>query len=81
MKLNRWSEVDLLVQTVLSDGLAVGESAVWLGLVRRVIEAAHFSAAPILLTGESGTGKEVLARIVSRATRSSGIGARLAVSL
>jgi DNA-binding NtrC family response regulator len=72
VKLKRWVEIDRLVGTVLSDGIAIGESAVWLGLVRRIVEAAHFSAAPILLTGESGTGKEVLARIVSRVTRSVG---------
>ena len=42
----------------------------WLNLVRRVLETAHFSGAPILLTGESGTGKEVLARLISRVSRS-----------
>lgn len=72
VKLKRWSEIDRLVQTALSDGTLVGESAVWLGLVRRIVEAAYFSAAPILLMGESGTGKEVLAKIVSRVTRAVG---------
>ncbi len=70
VKLKRWSEIDCLVQRALSEGLLVGESAVWLNLVRRVVEAAYFSCAPILLTGESGTGKEVLARLVSKVTRS-----------
>jgi transcriptional regulator with GAF, ATPase, and Fis domain len=69
-KLKRWSEIDHLAQVVLSEGLVVGESAVWLSLVSRVVEAAHFSGAPILLAGESGTGKEVLARLVSKVTRS-----------
>jgi transcriptional regulator with GAF, ATPase, and Fis domain len=68
-KLRHWSEIDRLVQTVSSDGFLVGESAIWLNLVRRVVEAAYFSNAPILLTGESGTGKEVLSRLVSRVTR------------
>jgi transcriptional regulator with GAF, ATPase, and Fis domain len=70
VKLKRWSEIDHLVQGVLSEGVLVGESAVWLNLVRRVLEAAYFSSAPILLTGESGTGKEVLAGLVSKVTRS-----------
>jgi transcriptional regulator with GAF, ATPase, and Fis domain len=69
VKLKRWLEIDDLVQTVFSDGTMVGESAVWRGLVRRIVEAAYFSAAPILLMGESGTGKEVLAKVVSRVTR------------
>jgi transcriptional regulator with GAF, ATPase, and Fis domain len=70
LKLKRWSEIDHLLQGVLSEGLVVGESAVWLNLVRRVLETAYFSRAPILLTGESGTGKEVLAGLVSKVTRS-----------
>jgi DNA-binding NtrC family response regulator len=69
LRLNRWMEVDRLVEAALSDGSVVGKSPVWLCLVRRIVEAAYFSAAPILLMGESGTGKEALARIVSRVTR------------
>jgi transcriptional regulator with GAF, ATPase, and Fis domain len=71
-KLKRWSDVDHLLHGVLSEGLLVGESAVWLNVVRRVLETAYFSGAPILLTGESGTGKEVLARLVSKVSRSVG---------
>jgi transcriptional regulator with GAF, ATPase, and Fis domain len=70
VKLKRWSEIEHLLQGVLSEGFLVGESAVWINIVRRVLEAAYFSSAPILLTGESGTGKEVLARLVSKVTRS-----------
>ena len=33
-------------------------------LVSRIVEAARFTRAPILLIGESGTGKELLARLV-----------------
>jgi DNA-binding NtrC family response regulator len=69
VKLNRWFEVDRLADAALSDGAVLGESSVWLGLVRRIVEAAYFSLAPILLTGESGTGKEALAKIVSKVTR------------
>ena len=63
VKLSRWSEIDRLVDAALSDGNVVGESAVWLALVRRIVEAARFGCAPILLTGESGTGKEALAEL------------------
>jgi transcriptional regulator with GAF, ATPase, and Fis domain len=45
--------------------------------VRKVVEAAHFITAPILLTGESGTGKEVLARLVSIVTRAGDDGREL----
>jgi transcriptional regulator with GAF, ATPase, and Fis domain len=68
VKLKRWSEVDDMVDEILSRGFLVGRSRVWLGLVRRIVEAAHFGNAPILLTGESGTGKELLARLVSFVT-------------
>lgn len=70
VKLARWSKIDDLVNETLSNGFLIGRSPVWLGLVRRLVEAAHFSTAPILLTGESGTGKELLAKLVSMAMRS-----------
>jgi transcriptional regulator with GAF, ATPase, and Fis domain len=67
-KLKRWSEIDDTVSEISSQGFLVGESPAWRLLVRKIVEAAHFSAAPILLTGESGTGKELLARLVSIVT-------------
>jgi transcriptional regulator with GAF, ATPase, and Fis domain len=70
VKLKRWSKVDCLVQTTLSDGVVIGESPIWSRLVRRIVEAACFSSVAILLTGESGTGKEALARLISKVTRS-----------
>ena len=69
VKLKRWSEVDRLVQTTLSDRVVIGESPIWNRLIRRIVEAAYFSSAPILLTGESGTGKEALARLISKVIR------------
>jgi transcriptional regulator with GAF, ATPase, and Fis domain len=68
-KLTRWSKVDKLVDTASAQGFFVGESPAWRALVRKVVEAAHFTTAPILLTGESGTGKELLAKLVSIVTR------------
>jgi transcriptional regulator with GAF, ATPase, and Fis domain len=69
LKLKHWSEVDRLVQTTLSDRVLIGESPIWSRLIRRIVEAAYFSPAPILITGESGTGKEALATLVSKVTR------------
>jgi transcriptional regulator with GAF, ATPase, and Fis domain len=64
-KLKRWAEIDDMVSETSLQGFFVGQSPAWRLLVRKVVEAAHFSTAPILLTGESGTGKELLARLVS----------------
>jgi DNA-binding NtrC family response regulator len=64
-KINRWAEVDGMTAQASAQGLFVGESPAWRSLVRSVIEAAHYTMSPILLTGESGTGKELLARLVS----------------
>jgi transcriptional regulator with GAF, ATPase, and Fis domain len=67
-KLKRWSEIDDMVSEASSQGFFVGESPAWRLLVRKVVEAAHYSTVPILLTGESGTGKELLAKLVSTVT-------------
>jgi transcriptional regulator with GAF, ATPase, and Fis domain len=76
-KLARWSKIDELVDAASAQGFFVGESPAWRALVRKVVEAAHFSTAPILLTGESGTGKDVLARLVSIVTRAGDDGREL----
>ena len=67
-KLRRWSEIDEMVSEASSQRFFIGESPAWRLLVRRVVEAAHYSTVPILLTGESGTGKELLAKLVSIVT-------------
>ena len=69
LKLKRWSEIDDVANEASSREFFVGESPAWRVLVRKVVEAAHFTTAPILLTGESGTGKELLARLISTVTR------------
>lgn len=76
-KLARWSKIDELVDAASAQGFFVGESPAWRALVRKVVEAAHFSTAPILLTGESGTGKELLARLISTVTRAGDDGREL----
>jgi transcriptional regulator with GAF, ATPase, and Fis domain len=63
-RLERWSAIDELAESASCRDLLVGNSRPWRSLVRRIVEAAHFTSAPILLTGESGTGKELLARLI-----------------
>ena len=63
-RLERWSAIDELAESTSCRDLLVGNSRPWRALVRRIVEAAHFTSAPILLTGESGTGKELLARLI-----------------
>jgi transcriptional regulator with GAF, ATPase, and Fis domain len=66
-RLQRWHTIDGLAAGALASESLAGESPAWLALVRRIVEAARFSTAPVLLTGESGTGKEILARVIHRA--------------
>jgi transcriptional regulator with GAF, ATPase, and Fis domain len=75
-KLKRWTEIDDMANAASAQGFFVGESSEWRALVRRIIEAAHYTTSPILLTGESGTGKELLARLVSAMTQKDNSGPR-----
>jgi transcriptional regulator with GAF, ATPase, and Fis domain len=68
-KLERWDIVERLTAAALAEDSLAGESAAWKSLVRRVVEAARFSRAPVLLTGQTGTGKELLARLIHSVTR------------
>jgi transcriptional regulator with GAF, ATPase, and Fis domain len=63
-RLDRWTAIDELVESRAVRELLVGHSPAWRSLIRRVVEAARFTRAPVLLTGESGTGKELLARLL-----------------
>jgi len=62
-RLERWARVRELTSLACSRVPLAGSSALWQGLVGRIVEAAYFSVIPILLVGESGTGKELLARL------------------
>jgi transcriptional regulator with GAF, ATPase, and Fis domain len=63
-RLERWSEVDALVDApVVRDNL-VGRSPVWIATLRRAVEIARFSEASVLIVGETGTGKELVARLI-----------------
>ena len=63
-RLQRWREVDAVVDSELVQRNAVGRSPSWCDCMRRVVEIAMFARGPLLLTGESGTGKELVARLV-----------------
>jgi len=66
-RIERWQAIDDLAESAHQD--LIGTSPTWRAAVRRVVEAAHFTEAPVLLIGESGTGKELLARMVHSAGR------------
>ncbi|BCY07373.1 sigma 54-interacting transcriptional regulator [Actinoplanes sp. L3-i22] len=63
-RLTRWAEVDTLLDSPAIAGRLIGRSRSWRAVLRRVVEVARYTTAPVLLIGESGTGKELLARLV-----------------
>ena len=63
-RLKRWQEVDELVESPLIQNNLVGQSRAWKSVLRRIVEVALFTAAPVLLMGETGTGKELAARLI-----------------
>jgi transcriptional regulator with GAF, ATPase, and Fis domain len=63
-RFERWEAVDRLVRSPLVQNNLVGRSPAWVAALRRVVEVAHFTDAPVLITGESGTGKELAARLI-----------------
>ena len=75
-RLERWNTIDALSIDAARRVSFIGASRAWTAVTRRVVEAARFTDAPVLLIGESGTGKELLARLIhlagTRAAASSG---------
>jgi transcriptional regulator with GAF, ATPase, and Fis domain len=63
-RLTRWRDIDALVGSAIVQSTVVGQSPALLAVLRQLVEAAHFTDDPILITGETGTGKEVAARLV-----------------
>jgi len=63
-RIARWEEVEKIVRSPAVSEHLIGESAVWRSVVRRLVEVARFTDAPLLITGETGTGKELVARLV-----------------
>lgn len=63
-RLERYAEVDALLQLPLVRENLVGSSPAWRAALRQVTEVARFTDSAILLTGETGTGKELVARVI-----------------
>lgn len=63
-RLQRWADVEGILQSEVVQANLVGESTVWLRVLRQIIEVARYTDASMLITGESGTGKELTARLV-----------------
>jgi transcriptional regulator with GAF, ATPase, and Fis domain len=64
LRLERWEQVDRVVNSAVVRDHLVGQGPAWLSLMRQIVEVARFTDASILITGESGTGKELVARLV-----------------
>jgi transcriptional regulator with GAF, ATPase, and Fis domain len=73
-RLERWNTIETLSIEAARRVSFIGAGRAWTALTRRVVEAARFTDAPVLLIGESGTGKELIARLIHLA------GARAAAS-
>jgi transcriptional regulator with GAF, ATPase, and Fis domain len=63
-RLERWDAVEQVVNSPLVQNNLVGKSPVWISIMRRIVELAHFTDSTMLILGESGTGKELVARLV-----------------
>jgi transcriptional regulator with GAF, ATPase, and Fis domain len=63
-RIERWREIDDIVQSPLVQENLVGGSREWMRVLREIVELARFTTAPALITGESGTGKELAARLI-----------------
>ncbi|MFN0109461.1 MAG: sigma 54-interacting transcriptional regulator [Blastocatellia bacterium] len=63
-RVERWQEVDDVVQSALVQENLVGQSHAWVRVLRQIVEVSRFTDASVLVTGESGTGKELIARLI-----------------
>jgi transcriptional regulator with GAF, ATPase, and Fis domain len=63
-RVDRWAEVDALVESDAVRRVVRGDAPAWRAVLREVVEIARFTSSSILITGETGTGKEVVARLV-----------------
>ncbi len=70
-RFERWDAVDRLIESSLVRNNLVGQSPAWISVLRRVVEVARFTDAPVSITGESGTGKELVARLIHMLDRRS----------
>lgn len=63
-RFHRWEVLEYLVNDPIVQDAMVCESQALKGILRQVVEVAHFTDASVLILGESGTGKELLANLV-----------------
>jgi transcriptional regulator with GAF, ATPase, and Fis domain len=63
-RLERWREVDELLESDLVAGNLIGSSPAFRATLRELIEIGRFTDSSVLITGESGTGKELAARLI-----------------
>ena len=63
-RLQRWSQVEALLDSPRVRRSLVGGSVCWRRALRGIVEAAAFTTASVMITGESGTGKELIARLI-----------------
>jgi DNA-binding NtrC family response regulator len=63
-RLQRWSAIDLVLESRTVRDRFIGESPRLTAALRELIELAMFGRGPILLTGETGTGKELASQVV-----------------
>ncbi len=68
-RLERWAEIDRLMQSDTVRHTLIGDSPSWVAVLRQVIEVAAFTQTAALLTGESGTGKELVAQLIHQLDR------------
>lgn len=63
-QLQRWAQVDLMVNAPAVREQIIGNSPAWLQVMRAAVEIGHYSQANVLLLGGPGTGKELIARLI-----------------